>query len=83
MIMPGISIGNGAIIAARAVIVKDVAPYEIVGGNPALHIRYRFSNEEIEQLQNIKWWNWQEEKVKENMRFICSANIKALVNLNT
>jgi len=83
MIMPGISIGNGAIIAARAVIVKDVAPYEIVGGNPALHIRYRFSNEEIEQLQNIKWWNWQEEKVKENMGFICSANIKALVNLNT
>jgi len=83
MIMPGISIGNGAIIAARAVIVKDVAPYEIVGGNPALHIRYRFSNEEIEQLQNIKWWNWQEEKVKENMAFICSADIKSLVNLNT
>jgi len=78
MIMPGISIGNGAIIAARAVVVKDVAPYEIVGGNPATHIKYRFSKEEIEQLQSMKWWNWKEEKVKENMALICSEDIKSL-----
>jgi len=83
MIMPGITIGNGAIIAARAVVIKNVAPYEVVGGNPASYIRYRFRKDEIEQLQSIKWWNWREEKVKENMALICSADIKSLLNLNT
>jgi acetyltransferase-like isoleucine patch superfamily enzyme len=53
----GISIGNGAIIAAGAVVTKDVAPYSIVGGVPAQHLRYRFSPEEIAQLDQLDWWN--------------------------
>lgn len=53
----GISIGNGAIIAAGSVVTKDVAPYSIVGGVPAKHIRYRFEPQQIEMLQNSAWWN--------------------------
>lgn len=78
MIMSGITIGDGAIIAARSVVVKDVAPYAVVGGNPAILIKSRFENKEIEQLITMKWWKWKEEKVKENMPLICSSKIKEL-----
>ncbi|MEA3354590.1 MAG: CatB-related O-acetyltransferase [Campylobacterota bacterium] len=78
MIMPGISIGDGAVIAARAVVVKDVPPYTIVGGNPAVFIRSRFKEDEIEQLLTMKWWNWNEEIVKETMPLICSNDINEL-----
>jgi len=78
MIMPGIKIGNGAIIAARAVVVKDVAPYTVVGGNPATLIKSRFEKEEIEQLLKMKWWNWSEDKIKECMPLICSSEISKL-----
>jgi len=78
MIMSGITIGDGAIIAARAVVTKDVSPYSIVGGNPAVVIKSRFTDKEIEQLLFMKWWNWEEEKVKENMHLICSPSIEAL-----
>lgn len=54
----GVTIGDGAIIASRAVVNKDVQPYEIVGGIPAKHIKYRFSEEEINKLINLKWWNY-------------------------
>ncbi|AGR41748.1 CatB-related O-acetyltransferase [Spiroplasma diminutum] len=56
-IMPGIKIGNGAIIAAKSVITKDVEPYSIVGGNPAKLIRMRFEEEKIKELQKLKWWD--------------------------
>lgn len=78
MIMPGITIGDGAIIAARAVVVKDVKPYTVVGGNPSVLIKSRFENSEIKQLLTIKWWNWKEEKVKECMKLICSPKIEDL-----
>ena len=78
MILSGITIGDGAIIAARAVVTKDVPPYAVIGGNPATLINYRFNKEEIKQLLNIKWWNWEEEKVKECMPLICSPNIQNL-----
>lgn len=78
MIMPGVTIGNGAIIAARAVVVKDVEPYSIVGGNPSSHIKYRFKKQEIKQLLLMKWWNWKEEKIKEAMPFICSEKVEDL-----
>ncbi len=57
MLLGGITIADGAIIAAGSVVVKDVPPYAIVGGNPAKIIRYRFSDDEIIQLEKIKWWN--------------------------
>jgi chloramphenicol O-acetyltransferase type B len=78
MIMPGVKIGDGAIIASRAVVVKDVEPYTVVGGNPCTFIKYRFKKEEIKQLLTMKWWNWKEEKVKESMPLICNPSIEGL-----
>lgn len=57
-IMAGVKIGNGAIVSANAHVVKDVPPYAIVGGNPAKVIKYRFTEEQIEDLQKIAWWDW-------------------------
>lgn len=77
MIMSGVNIGTGAVIAARAVVTKDVPPYAIVGGNPIEIIKYRFSKEKIAQLLKLKWWNWNEERVKENIEWLCSNGDKA------
>lgn len=63
-IMQGVQIGDGAIIAAGALVIKDVAPYEIVGGVPAKHIKFRFSQEQIDRLLQIEWWNYDEEKIR-------------------
>lgn len=62
-IMSGITIGDGAVIAAFSHVVKDVQPYEIVGGNPAKQIRMRFDQETIDKLMRIKWWDWEESKI--------------------
>jgi len=75
LILSGVTIGDGAVIGARAVVTKNVAPYEIVGGNPAQHIRFRFSPQQIESLLAIKWWTWDIEKIKENFDLILSPNI--------
>ena len=64
---PGVMIGDGAIIGGCAVIMKDVPPYAIVSGNPQTIIRYRFTKQQIEKLLKIKWWDWSEEKIKENV----------------
>ena len=66
IVRSGITIGNGAIIAAGAVVTKDVAPFSIVGGVPAQHLRYRFSPEEITQLEKFSWWNKDLNWLKEN-----------------
>ncbi|MEF1173322.1 type B chloramphenicol O-acetyltransferase [Vibrio sinaloensis] len=78
MIMAGVTIGDGAIIASRAVVTKDVAPYEVVGSNPAKHIKFRFSPEQIEMLLEMQWWYWSDEQLKGAMRHLCSADICAL-----
>lgn len=65
VIMPGIHIGDGAVIAAGAVVTKDVDPYAIVGGVPAKTIRYRFSEEKIVQFLKIRWWDWTIDKIEE------------------
>jgi radical SAM superfamily enzyme YgiQ (UPF0313 family) len=57
IVLTGVNIGDGAIVAAGAVVVKDVEPFSIVGGVPAKHIRYRFSHEEIERIRESNWWN--------------------------
>jgi virginiamycin A acetyltransferase len=77
-IMPGVKIGNGAVIAARAVVVKDVEPYTIVGGNPAKPIRKRFSDETIELLQKIKWWDWPIQKITAHLEILSSNNEEQL-----
>jgi len=67
IILSGVNIGDGAIVAAGAVVTKDVPAYSIVGGNPAKVIRFRFSEDQIEKLLSIGWWNWSEEKIKKNI----------------
>lgn len=62
-ILRNVKIGDGAVIAANAVVTKDVPPYSVVGGVPAKVLYYRFSNEVIEQLLKIKWWDWSDEKI--------------------
>lgn len=66
VLMPGIEVGDGAIIAAGAVVTHDVPPYAVVGGVPAKIIKMRFSGTEIEKLLKIKWWEWDDEKIMEN-----------------
>ncbi|HGP6644533.1 TPA: type B chloramphenicol O-acetyltransferase [Vibrio cholerae O1] len=78
MIMPGVKIGHGAIIASRSVVTKDVAPYEVVGSNPAKHIKFRFSDVEIAMLLEMAWWNWPESWLKEGMQSLCSSDIEGL-----
>lgn len=78
IIMPGVKIGDGAIIGAKSVVAKDVAPYTIVGGNPAREIRKRFDDEVIEALLAIRWWEWPIQKIEENLMIITGADIRAL-----
>lgn len=66
-ILPGVTISNGAIVAAGAVVTKDVPPYAIVGGVPAKIIKYRFSETEITQLLESKWWEWPENKIQQHL----------------
>ncbi|OGT49912.1 MAG: hypothetical protein A3F17_06470 [Gammaproteobacteria bacterium RIFCSPHIGHO2_12_FULL_41_15] len=78
LIMPGVCVGNGAIIAARAVVTKSVEPYTIVGGNPARLIKKRFDDPTIALLQQLCWWDWPVEKIKQHMALLCSNNAEAL-----
>ena len=80
VIMPGVQVGNGAIVAAKSVVVSDVPPYTIVGGNPARHIRQRFDDETICSLLEVAWWDWEIDKITRNLEKIVSANIDALKN---
>ncbi|NGN97217.1 type B chloramphenicol O-acetyltransferase [Grimontia sp. S25] len=78
MIMAGVKIGDGAIIASRALVTKDVAPYEVVGSNPAKHIKFRFCEAEIQMLLEMQWWNWSDEQLKGCMDLMCSSEIEGL-----
>ncbi|GJQ61373.1 MAG: Vat family streptogramin A O-acetyltransferase [Melioribacteraceae bacterium] len=69
-IMPGVKIGDGAIIASKSVVSKDVEPYTVVGGNPAKIIRKRFSQEKIDELLELEWWNWSIEKITQNLDYL-------------
>lgn len=74
-IMSGVKIGDGTVIAAGAMVTKDTPPYTICGGVPAKVIKTRFSNEQIDKLLKIKWWDWSEEKIKENISLLSSNKI--------
>ncbi|MFP1755858.1 Vat family streptogramin A O-acetyltransferase [Lonsdalea quercina] len=78
LIMPGVKIGNGAIISSMAVVTTDVPAYTIVGGNPAKVIKKRFSDEIVAELEQLAWWDWSVEKITRHLTAIMSNDIKAL-----
>lgn len=78
LIMPGVKIGNGSIIAARSVVTKDVPAYTIVGGNPAKIIRQRFDDDMIDLLEKLQWWNLQKEALLEYLPLLCNEDISSV-----
>ncbi len=82
VVMQGVHIGDGAIIGTRALVTKDVEPYTIVGGVPAKPIRKRFSEETIENLLTIRWWDWPDKNVYDNLSALRSGDVDRLVAAN-
>jgi virginiamycin A acetyltransferase len=78
LIMPGVRIGNGAIVGARAVVSKDVPAYAVAAGNPARVVKMRFPPKVIVELERIAWWNWPAEKITRHLPAIVGADIEAL-----
>ena len=78
VILSGVTVGDGAVIGTRALVTKDVPPYTIVGGTPAKPIRRRFGQETIALLEKIRWWDWDEEKIRRNIATIQGGDIAAL-----
>ena len=81
-IMPGIQVGDGAIVAANSTVTQDIAPYTIVGGNPATMIRKRFSDREIQTLLKIAWWNWDIQKITIHLKTLCSNDVETLIKIS-
>lgn len=81
LIMPGVKIGDGAIIASKSVVVKDVPAYTIVGGNPAKEIKKRFSDDIIALLESAQWWNWSAQKITDSLEILTSNDEDALRSL--
>ncbi|MCE1197535.1 MAG: CatB-related O-acetyltransferase [Marinilabiliales bacterium] len=79
-LMAGVTIGDGAIIAANATVVRDVKPYTVVGGNPAAEIRCRFPEATIQKLLELQWWNWDIEKITRNVPFLTGNDLDQLVD---
>lgn len=75
MILSGVTIGHGAIVAARSVVTRDVPPYAIVAGSPAKPLGHRFPPEVVERLLEIAWWNWDDERIREAIPLLSSPNI--------
>lgn len=80
-ILPGVHIGDGAIIGANSVVAKDVLPYNIVAGNPIKTIRKRFDDETIHFLLKLKWWDWSAEKIFANLETLCSGDVSKIKTL--
>jgi virginiamycin A acetyltransferase len=78
VIMPGITIGDGAIIATASVVTKDVPPYAIVGGNPATVLRFRFDEATIARLLALRWWEWDGARVARATEALCAGDVAAL-----
>jgi acetyltransferase-like isoleucine patch superfamily enzyme len=78
-ILSGVTIENGAVIAAGSMVTKNVGKYEIWGGNPARIIRKRFDDENIEEIEKLKWWEWDIDKIKQNTPLICSQRLSELL----
>lgn len=77
----GVNIGHGAIVAANAVVVKDVPPYAIVAGNPAKVVKMRFDDKTVKKLLQISWWDWSIQHITEHLSVICDAEVDRLVDI--
>lgn len=77
-ILPGVHIGDGVIIGANSVVTKDIPAYHIAGGNPCKIIKKRFSDELINYLEEIKWWDWEEKKIFDNLEILCSSDLEKI-----
>ncbi|MEZ5711464.1 MAG: CatB-related O-acetyltransferase [Sphingobium sp.] len=78
VIMPGVTIGDGAIISARSVVTQDVPPYTIMGGNPATPLKQRFNDATVARLLALAWWNWPVDTIEANIDVIMKRDIDAL-----
>lgn len=78
VIMPGVKVGDGAVIGTRAVVTKDVEPYAVVVGNPGRCVKKRFPPQHVKQLLEMKWWDWPLPQLKAAMTIMCSADIDSL-----
>lgn len=78
IIMPGVTIGDGAVIGTRSLVTRDVEPYAIVGGNPARVIRKRFNEAVIRVLLEMEWWAWSDEQLRDAMPILTSGDVEAL-----
>lgn len=80
-VMPAVHIGDGAIIGANSVVAKDIPPYSVAVGNPCEVKRKRFDEDLIEYLLQIKWWDWNAEKIFKNMEALCSGDLNKIKNI--
>lgn len=80
LVLPGVTVGDGAVVAARAVVAGDVPPYAVVGGNPAKVLKQRFPDEVAAELLAIRWWDWPADKIARNLPAIAGADLPALRN---
>ena len=80
--MSGVKIGDGAVVGAHSVVTKDVKPYAVVAGNPAVEVKKRFDEETIDKLLRISWWNWEFQRIKDNLPLLLSGNVKEFIEEN-
>jgi chloramphenicol O-acetyltransferase type B len=80
MIMSGVTIGDGAVVGARALVTRDVRPYSIVGGVPAVERRRRFTDDQVERLLEVAWWDWSDEQVQAHAKMLQSPDIEAFLS---
>jgi acetyltransferase-like isoleucine patch superfamily enzyme len=81
LVLSGVTIGNGAIVGADAVVTSDVRPYAVVAGNPAREVSRRFSDEQIDALERICWWDWPIEAILQRVDLLCSPDVDALIKI--
>ncbi len=78
IVMPGITIGDGAIVAAKSVVTHDVPPYAIVAGNAAKVVKMRFDNRTVERLLRLAWWDWPLDRINRNLNAIRGSDLNKL-----
>lgn len=81
-ILSGVHVGNGAVVGAYAVVAKDVRPYAVVSGNPATEVRRRFSDDQVQALESMAWWNWPIERIIQQVPRLCSPDLEGFLRDN-